>query len=173
MNHHIPLAAALLLALFVSACGGSSPSGPTTPPTTTVPPPTPAPQFEISTLITVYQKADSFALFTEGTTSDENIGKILLGVDALTTGGTLLDNELLRFDLQQAIDRANEQFSDADFEAAFGETKENLRRFFNDADNDGWSVDGRHGEGRDWPHDSDGNDPDGWLAQMVITITRP
>ena len=174
MKNHIPLAAAFVLALLFSACGGSGPSGPTTPPTTNVPPPPPpVPQFEITTLITVYQKADSFALFTEGTTSDENIGKILLGVDTLTTGGTLLDNELLRFDLQQAIDRVNEQFSDANFLAAFGETKENLRRFFNDADNDGWSVDGRHGAGRDWPHDGDGNDPDGWLAQMVITIARP
>ncbi len=171
MKNHIPLAAALLLALFVSACGGSGPSGPTPPPTV-MPPPPPVSTFEITTLITVYEKAASLAQFTEGTTSDENIGKILLGVDELSTGGTLLDNELLRFDLQEAIDRANEQFSDADFEAAFGETKENLRRFFNDADNDGWSIDGRHGEGRDWPHDGDGNDPDGWLAQMVITVTR-
>lgn len=50
----------------------------------------------------------------------------------------------------------------------------NLRRFFNDADNDGWSVDGRHGEGRDWPHDGrgNGNDPDGWTAQMIVTVTR-
>ena len=171
MKNHIPFAAALLVALFVSACGGSGPSGPTPPPTV-MPPPPPVSTFEITTLITVYEKAASLAQFTEGTTSDENIGKILLGVDELSTGGTLLDNELLRFDLQEAIDRANEQFSDADFEAAFGETKENLRRFFNDADNDGWSIDGRHGEGRDWPHDGDGNDPDGWLAQMVITVTR-
>ena len=173
MKNRVPLAVAPLLGLLVSSCGGSGPSGPTaptTPPTST--PVLPVSPFEITTLITVYQNAASFAQFTEDTTSDENIGKVLLGVDELTAGGTLLDNELLRFDLQQAINRANEQFSDADFEAAFGETKENLRRFFNDADNDGWSVDGRHGEGRDWPHDADGNDLDGWLAQMVITVTR-
>ena len=60
-----------------------------------------------------------------------------------------------------------------DFVTVFGETKANLRRFFNDADNDGWSVDGRHGTGRDWPHDRDGNDPDGWTSQIVVTVTRP
>ena len=34
-------------------------------------------------------------------------------------------------------------------------------------------IDGRHGEGRDWPFDENGNDPDGWTAQIVVTITRP
>ena len=162
----------LIFALVLAGCGGSSgptPSGPTVTTTTTA---APVSQFQITTLITVYRNAGSFAEFTEGTTTNEDIGKILLVVDSLQTGTTLLDNELLRFDLQQAIDRVNEQFADADYEAAFGETKENLRRFFNDADNDGWSVDGRHGVGRDWPHDGDGNDPDGWTSQMVIRITR-
>ena len=173
MTKSLNASAILLFALTTAGCGGGGSSGPTTPPvavtTTTA---APVSQFEITTLITVYRNAGSFAEFTEGTTNDEDVAKTLLGVDALAVGTTLLDNELLRFDLQQAIDRVNESFEDADFEAVFGETKANLRRFFNDADNDGWSVDGRHGTGRDWPHDGDGNDPDGWTAQMVVRVTR-
>ena len=65
------------------------------------------------------------------------------------------------------------QFADADYESAFDESRENLLRYLNDADGDGWSIDGRHGEGRDWPFDENGNDPDGWTAQIVVTITRP
>jgi len=171
MNKSAPWFLSLFFSLGVLSCNGgttSTPVGPPLPTTTTVP----VSQFQIETLITVYKSAPSDANFTRGTTTDENVGKILLGVGELSPGTTVLDNELLRFDLQDAVDRVNDQFSDADFESAFGETKENLRRFFNDADNDGWSIDGRHGEGRDWPHDGDGNDPDGFLTQMVITVTR-
>ena len=122
----------------------------------------------------MYRNAGTLAEFTEGVTNDEELGKIMLGVDELQPGATLLDNEELRQELQDAIERVNDGFADADFQSAFGETKQNLRPFFNDADNDGWSVDGRHGAGRDWPHDGkgNGNDPDGWTAQMIITITR-
>jgi len=124
--------------------------------------------------LTVYPKAAALAQFTVGTTTDEELGKIMLGVDELSPGTTVMNNEEFREVLQAAITRVNENFSDADFVAAFGETKANLRRFFNDADNDGWSIDGRHGAGRDWPHDGrgNGNDPDGWTAQMIVTVTR-
>jgi hypothetical protein len=67
----------------------------------------------------------------------------------------------------------NAQFADADYVSAFDESKANLLRFLNDADTDGWCIDGRHGIGRDWPFDSNGNDPDGWTAQIVVTVTRP
>jgi len=176
MKNHIASQAALLLSLLVLSCGDSGPSRPTPTPTTSTTATTapPVSQFEIMTLLTVYRSAASLAEFTEGTTTIEDVGKTMLGVDQLSPGTTVLDNEERRVELQAAIDRVNESFSDADFQAAFGETRANLRRFFNDADNDGWSVDGRHGEGRDWPHDGpgNGNDPDGWTAQMIVTVTR-
>jgi hypothetical protein len=58
--------------------------------------------------------------------------------------------------------------------SAFDETQNNLERYLNDADRDGWSIDGRHGTGRDWPYDgpNNGNDPDGWTAQIVVTVSR-
>ena len=175
MKKNIASAVAALPCLFVLSCGDSGPSRPTT--TTTIAATTtsvPVSQFEITTLLTVYQRAADFAQFTEGTTTDEAIGKAILGVDRLSAGTTVLDNEEKRNELQEAIERVNEILTDVDFQAAFGETKENLRRFFNDADNDGWNIDGRHGEGRDWPHDGpgNGNDPDGWTAQMITTVTR-
>lgn len=173
MKDHIASMAALASALLLVSCGDSGPSQPTV--TTSVPTTSvPVSRFEITTLITVYENAASLAQFTEGTTNSETIGQILLGVDELTPGTTVLDNEEKRRELQDAIERINEGFADADYLAAFDETKQNLRRFFNDADNDGWSVDGRHGEGRDWPHDGrgNGNDPDGWTAQMVVRVTR-
>lgn len=174
MKNHITSAAAILSSLFVLCCGDSGPSRPTTTTSVTVTTTAPVSRFEITTLLTVYRSAPSLADFTEGTTTDEDLGKIMLGVDQLSPGTTVLDNEELREELQAAINRVNESFSDADFQAAFGETKQNLQRFFNDADNDGWSIDGRHGEGRDWPHDGrgNGNDPDGWTAQMIVTVTR-
>ena len=174
MKHHIALAAALLSSLFVLSCGDSGPSRPTTTTSITATTAPPVSRFEIMTLLTVYRNAASRAEFTEGTTTNEDLGKIMLGVDELSPGTTVLDNEERRRELQDAIERVNEQFSDADFLAAFGESRANLRRFFNDADNDGWAVDGRHGEGRDWPHDGrgNGNDPDGWTAQMIVTVTR-
>ncbi len=172
MKHHIASAAVLLSSLFVLSCGDSGPSRPTTTTSATTAPP--VSRFEIKTLLTVYRNAASLAEFTEGTTTIEDLGKTILGVDQLRPGTTILDNEERRRELQDAIERVNEQFSDADFLAAFGESRANLRRFFNDADNDGWSIDGRHGEGRDWPHDGrgNGNDPDGWTAQMIVTVTR-
>jgi hypothetical protein len=176
MKKIITSAAASLSCLLLVSCGDSGPSRPILPPTTTVPTTTSVPvsQFEIMTLLTVYERAASFAQFTEGTTMDEALGKKILGVEQLRVGTTVLDNEELRNELQAAMERVNETFTDAEFEAAFGETKQNLRRFFNDADNDGWFIDGRHGEGRDWPHDGpgNGNDPDGWTAQMITTVTR-
>lgn len=160
--------ATLALALF--GCGGSPTSSPPPATTTTT---APASAFEIQTLLTVYTSNDELAQFTEGTTRDERIGRILLGVSSLEAGRTVLDNEALRNELQAAIDRVNQQFQEADFRAAFGETRERLTRFLNDADSDGWAIDGRSGAGRDWPYDSDGNDPDGWTGQMVVTVTRP
>jgi hypothetical protein len=167
MSRLPPLATVLVLVCF-AACG----DGPTNPnPTTTTVPP--QSMYQISTLITVYTRAQDDAQWTEGTTRDERLGKILLGIDSLTEGSTALNNEGGRQELQAAIDRVNAQFSDTDYSNAFGETKGNLLRFLNDADADGWSIDGRHGEGRDWPFDSNGNDPDGWTGQIVVTITRP
>lgn len=161
----------LLAAAMFPACGNeSSPTSPTSPPPTST-----APQFEITTLITVYRNSDSDALWSRGTTTDERIGQILLGVDNLSNavGSTNLNNEAAREALQAAIDRVNDQFTDADYPIAFDETPGKLRRYLNDADNDGWSIDGRHGTGRDWPHDgrNNANDPDGWTAQIVVTVT--
>ena len=165
----------LLAAAVVAACG--SDSSPTSP--SNQPPPPPAstgPQFEITTLLTAYRNSDSDALWTRGTTTDARIGQILLGVDDLSTvvGSTNLNNEAAREALQAAIDRVNDEFTEADHRAAFDETEGRLRRYLNDADNDGWSIDGRNGAGRDWPHDgrNNGNDPDGWTAQIVVTITE-
>jgi hypothetical protein len=160
-----------LLALCGCNDSGSGPSPVTTTSTTTTS--APVSPFEIRTLITVYARAEDDAQWTEGTTRDDRIGKILLGVDSLQEGTTFLDNEGLRVDLQAALDRVDAQFADADYQSAFDESKANLLRFLNDADGDGWSIDGRHGEGRDWPFDENGNDPDGWTAQIVVTITRP
>jgi hypothetical protein len=163
----------LSLAAAVSASGcrnGSSPSGPTAPPPVTPP----QSQYSITTLLTVYPSAEDDALFTRGTTSDERIGQILLGVSDIgaALGSKNLNNEEGRVQLQAAIDRLRAQFRDSDYRSAFDETRENLERYLNDADGDGWSIDGRHGPGRDWPYDNDGNDPDGWTAQMVVTVTR-
>jgi hypothetical protein len=162
----------VLAALCGCGDGGSGPTQVTTTSTTTTTA-TPISPFEIRTLLTVYTRAEDEARWTEGTTRDDRIGRILLGFDTLQEGTTFLDNEGLREDLQAAVERINAQFSDADYRSAFNETKENLLRFLNDADSDGWSIDGRHGEGRDWPFDANGNDPDGWTAQIVVTVTRP
>jgi hypothetical protein len=161
--------AALLLATL-SGCGdgGSGPTPVTTTTTTTAPVVSP---FEIRTLLTVYTNSEEDAQWTEGTTRDDRIGKILLGADTLYEGTTTFDNEGLREELQEAIERVNAQFTDADYRSAFDETKGNLLRFLNDADSDGWSIDGRHG--RDWPYDRDANDPDGWTAQIIVIVTRP
>lgn len=159
-----------LAALCRCGDGGSGPSPTTSTTTTTAAVVSP---FQIRTLLTVYTRAEEDAQWTEGTTRDDRIGKILLGGDSLSEGTTALDNEGLRDELQAAVGRINAQFSDADYQSAFSETKVNLLRFLNDADADGWSIDGRHGAGRDWPFDTNGNDPDGWTAQMVITVTRP
>lgn len=162
----------LTASLLPAACGDSgNPGGPTSTVTTTTAPPTPT--FQIQTLITVYRSASAFAEWSQGTTSQERLGEILLNVTELTPGTTILNNEEGRVALQSAIDRMNESFAPADFQELFDESQENLLRFLNDADNDGWSVDGRHGLGRDWPHDSDGNDPDGWTAQIIVIVVRP
>ncbi len=163
----------LLLMAALSSCGdgGSGPSPTTTSVTTTTA--SVISPFEIRTLLTVYTSAEDDAQWTEGTTRDDRIGRILLGVDSLSEGTTTFDNEGLREELQDAVERVNAQFTDADYPSAFDESKGNLMRFLNDADADGWSIDGRHGVGRDWPFDSNGNDPDGWTAQIVVTVTRP
>jgi len=150
---------------------GDGPTNPSPPSTTTTAPPVTG--FVIKTLLTVYTTNDDLAQFTEGTTSDERVARILLGVDSLSVGRTVLDNEAKRVELQAAIDRVNQQFSASDFQAAFGESQANLTRFVNDADSDSWSIDGRSGLGRDWPYDRNGNDPDGWTAQIVVTVSRP
>jgi len=164
-----PLALALA---GISACSGNTGPSTTTSSTTTTTAVVVSP-FEVKTLLTVYASAEDDAQFTEGTTRDDRIGRILLGVDSLSEGTTTYDNEGTRELLQDAIDRVNAQFTDADYTSAFDETRANLLRFLNDADADGWSIDGRHGPGRDWPFDSNGNDPDGWTAQIVVTVTRP
>jgi hypothetical protein len=164
-----PLALALA---GISACGGNTGPSTTTSTTTTTTAVVVSP-FEVKTLLTVYTSNEDDAQFTEGTTRDDRIGRILLGVDSLSEGTTTFDNEGTREQLQDAIDRVNAQFTDADYPSAFDETRANLLRFLNDADADGWSIDGRHGPGRDWPFDSNGNDPDGWTAQIVVTVTRP
>jgi hypothetical protein len=161
--------ALLLLSRLLAGCGDGT-TGPNTTSTTTSAPPAPA--FDIETLITVYETNDGLAEWTEATTTDERIGKILLGVDSLAEGTTALDNEGRRVELQAAIDRLNAQFTEADYVSAFGDTRANLLRFLNDADGDHWSIDGRNGPGRDWPYDSNGNDPDGWTGQIVVKITR-
>jgi hypothetical protein len=164
---------ALLLLAALSGCGGGG-TGPTTTTTTAVATTTTAvSQFEIRSLLTVYASAEGEAQWTEGTTRDERIGRILLGVDSLSEGTTALDNEGLREELQEALERVNAQFSDADYPSAFDESKANLLRFLNDLDADGWAIDGRHGAGRDWPFDTNGNDPDGWTGQIVVTVSRP
>jgi hypothetical protein len=162
-----------LAALCRCGDGGSGPSPTTTSTSTTTTAAAVVSPFQIRTLLTVYTRAEEDAQWTEGTTRDDRIGRILLGFETLREGTTFLDNEELREDLQAAIERVNAQFSDADYRSAFNETKENLLRFLNDTDADGWSIDGRHGEGRDWPFDTNGNDPDGWTAQIVVTVTRP
>lgn len=167
MRYHLALAA-LTAGIALAGCNGGSPSRPTTTTTTTAP----QSPFRIETLLTVYTRASELAEDTKGATSEERIGRILLGVDALAEGRTVFDNEARRDELQAAIDRIRAQFADADYVAAFDETRANLERFFNDADGDGWSIDGRSGVNRDWPYDSDGADPDGWTAQMVVTVTR-
>lgn len=167
--------AAIATTTALVGCGSSG--GPTTP--TPPPPTTPRPTtsgFEITTLITVYRNADADAQWSRGTTTDARIGEILLGVNDLgnAVGSTNLNNEGGRRELQAAIDRVTDQFSAADYMTAFDETQNNLERYLNDADRDSWSIDGRHGTGRDWPYDGPGNrnDPDGWTAQIVVTVTR-
>jgi hypothetical protein len=159
--------AALLSVLTLLTCKDDA-TGPS--PTTTT---AAVSLFEIRTLLTVYPRNTEDAQFTEGATRETRLGMILLGVDALSEGTTNLNNEAGRLDLQASVNRINQQFSAADFRSVFGETRENLERFLNDADADGWAIDGRHGPARDWPYDGNGNDPDGWTAQIVVTITRP
>lgn len=171
MKNIIASATVLLLGFALTKCGDSGPTTPVAPVTTTTTAPA-TPQFQITSLITVYKNAGSFAEWSQATTQEERLGEIILGVSELSPGRTVFNNEVGRFELQQAIDRITEQFEDADYVSAFDETKENLARYFDDADNDGWSVDGRFGVGRDWPHDSDGNDPNGWTGQIVVTVER-
>jgi len=97
-----------------------------------------------------------------------------LGVADLSAvvGSTNLNNEAGRQALQAAINRLRAQFEETDYESAFDESRSNLERFLNDADSDGWSIDGRNGSGRDWPFDADGNDPDGWTGQIIVTVTK-
>ena len=169
------IAAASLIGVLTACGSNSGPTNPTPNPPPTTPPPT-TPQFEITTLITVYRNSDADAEWTRGTTDDARIGQILLGVDDLSTviGSTNLNNEGTRNELQAAINRVRNRFTNADYLSAFDETQMKLERYLNDADRDGWSIDGRHGEGRDWPHDGPGNrnDPDGWTAQIVVTVRR-
>jgi hypothetical protein len=91
---------------------------------------------------------------------------------ASSVGSTNLNNEGGRLSLQEAIDRIRDEFRTADYQEAFGETEGKLERYLNDADNDTWSIDGRNGGGRDWPYDNNGNDPDGWTGQIVVTVER-
>ncbi|MGH9322609.1 MAG: hypothetical protein ACRD21_03870 [Vicinamibacteria bacterium] len=165
--------AAGALCAFLSGCGdgtsGPSPSTTSTTTTTAVP----ISPFEIRTLITVYTSNTEDAQWTEGTTRDDRIAEVILGVDTVSEGTTALDNEGLREELQDAIGRIDAEFTENDYRTAFDESRDDLLRFLNDADGDGWAIDGRHGAGRDWPYDRNDNDPDGWTAQIVVTVTRP
>jgi hypothetical protein len=169
---YIPAILSVLVGLL-AGCGDNGPTSPSNPPPTTTTT-TPASSYQIDTLITVYQHENSGAFWSRGQTTNERIGEIILGVDDLSSvvGTTNLNNEGGRVELQEAMNRIESNFQDADYETAFGESKSNLERYFNDADSDGWSIDGRNGRGKDWPYDSNGNDPDGWTAQIVVTVTR-
>ena len=172
MKHHRIFIVSLYTS-FLLGCGGSN-SGPTNPTTTTTTTSIPASSFRIETLLTVYQTSISGAFWTRGETTSERIGKIILGVEDLDTviGSTNLNNEGGREELQAAIGRIRADFQTADYPEAFDETQANLERYFNDADNDTWSIDGRNGRNKDWPHDFDGNDPDGWTGQIIVKVTR-
>ena len=163
----------MLMCVAVLSMGCGNNSGPTTPTTTTTTAP-PSPSFQIDVLMTVYQNETSGALWSRGTFTDERIAQILLGVEDLNTvtGNTNLNNEGGRVEMQAAINRVRTDFQAPDYEAAFGDTQQNLERFLNDADQDNWSIDGRNGRGKDWPHDSNGNDPDGWAGQIIVTVTK-
>ena len=160
------------ICLVVFGCGGSS-SSPTSLAQTSAGPTPPVAQFQIRTLVTVYTKNDEYAQWTEGTTTEERIGLLLSDTQTLAPGTTVYNNEERRVLLQAAIERIVKDFNEQDYISAFGESKENLQRFFNDTDNDGWSIDGRFGVGRDWPFDSNGNDPDGWTGQIIVIVSRP
>lgn len=171
MQYKITSLMVVCLALLSMGCGNNN--GPTTPTTTTTTAP-PSPSFQIDVLMTVYQTETSGALWSRGTFTDERIARILLGVEDLNTvtGNTNLNNEGGRVELQAAINRVRTDFQPPDYQTAFGDTRENLERFLNDADQDTWSIDGRNGRGKDWPHDSNGNDPDGWAGQIIVTVTK-
>jgi hypothetical protein len=172
MKHQRLLIAIFLTGLVFGCNGGTGPTNPTTTTTTTTS--IPASSFRIETLLTVYQTSVSGAFWTRGDTNSERIGKIILGVEDLDTvvGSTNLNNEGGREELQAAINRIRADFEAADYTEAFDETQQNLERYFNDADNDTWSIDGRNGRNKDWPHDFDGNDPDGWTGQIIVKVTK-
>jgi len=172
MNHQRVFFIVFFLTGLFFGCGGST--GPTNPTPTTTTTSIPASSFRIETLLTVYQSSISGAFWSRGETTSERIGQIILGVEDLDTviGSTNLNNEVGREELQAAIERIRADFQTADYQEVFGETRENLERHFNDADNDGWAIDGRNGRNKDWPHDFDGNDPDGWTGQIIVTVTR-
>jgi hypothetical protein len=155
-----------LVVSFLMGCG-ESPTNPTGPPP-------PAAAFEITTLITVFNSADSGAFWSRGTTTTARIGQILLGVDNLAGAApaTNFNNEAGHAALQSALTRMRQQFGPSDYLAAFNDTQANLERYLNDADGDGWAIDGRNGVNTDWPYDGDGNDPDGWTAQLVVNVER-
>ena len=163
----------MLMCVAVLSMGCGNNNGPTTPTTTTTTAP-PSPLFQIDVLMTVYRTETSGALWSRGTFTDERIAQILLGVEDLNTvtGNTNLNNEGGRVEMQAAINRVRTDFQAPDYEAAFGDTQQNLERFLNDADQDNWSIDGRNGRGKDWPHDSNGNDPDGWTGQIIVTVIK-
>jgi hypothetical protein len=161
----------LLVAALTTLGCGDSPTGPSNGGGggTSSPPA----RFEITTLITVYNHSDSGAFWSRATTEDARVGQILLGVSDLrdAPSSTNWNNEARRVELQAAVDRVRQQFQDGDYPSAFGDSRETLERYLNDADGDGWSIDGRNGINTDWPFDSNGNDPDGWTAQLVIELT--
>ena len=138
-----------------------------------MPPPTAA-AFRITTLITVFDSASSGAFWSRGVTTDARIGEILLGRDSLVGAAptTNFNNEAGRNALQSAVARVRQQFGDADYVSAFDESQSNLERYLNDADEDGWAIDGRNGVNTDWPYDGNENDPDGWTAQIIVNIER-
>ncbi len=156
----------ILVVGLLMGCG-DSPTNPTEPPP-------PAATFEITTLITVYNSANSGAFWSRGTTTDARIGQILLGSDNLAGAAatTNFNNETGRNALQAAVTRVRQQFGPNDYMSAFSETQYNLERYLNDADGDGWAIDGRNGVNTDWPYDRNGNDPDGWTAQLVVNVER-
>lgn len=97
------------------------------------------------------------SLVTSGTTSDERLMRILYNVPAVQDallGTYVQDNNNPQFQvLQDTINRVRASFTDADYQAVFGETRAHLVPFFTDTDGDGYCIDILP-NGQDWQYDN-------------------